>query len=395
LEDALPVAEETKGLSRVKELYQNRPKRVKELKAEGRKVIGYLCIYPVLEMMTALDLVPYRLFGDMREPITKADACLPPMVCPFLRSSLDLSLKDKYPFLDGMVMAHICDVGERMAHIWRTYIDYPYFYFMDVPHTTHKASLEMFKEEIKGFQKSLESFTGKSLSTEKLKQAIGVHNDQRALVRELYDWRKPDPPLITGTEVLQVMVALASIPVGEGNELLRGVINEIKQRKQKPPKQAARLLVWGSIIDDVSLIQMMEDAGANVVMDDICVGTRSHWSEVEVTPDPLDGIAYRYLIGIRCPRTFREAALDPKEKNYMADLENRFGYLKDYVREWNVNGVILQSVKYCDTHGYEVPAVRDYLNSLGLPSIYLEHDYSQSSLAPLRTRIQAFLEVLG
>ena len=391
----MPVAEETKGLSRVKELYQDRPQRVKELKAEGRKVIGYLCIYPVLEMMTALDLVPYRLFGDMGEPITKADACLPPMVCPFLRSVLDLALKDKYPFLDGIALAHICDVGERMAHIWRTYIDYPYFYFMDVPHTTHKAALEMFKEEIKGFQRSLESFTGKSLSSEKLKQAIGVHNDQRSLAKELYDLRKPDPPLVTGTEVLQVMVALASVPVEEGNELLREVINEIKQRKEKPQKQATRLLVWGSIIDDVSLIDTIENSGANVVMDDICVGTRSHWSEVELTPDPLDGIAYRYLEGIKCPRTFREAARDPREKNYMADLESRFGYLKDYVREWNVNGVILQSVRYCDTHGYEVPAVRDYLNTLGLPSIYLEHDYSQSSLAPLRTRIQAFLEVLG
>jgi benzoyl-CoA reductase subunit C len=395
LEDTLPVAEETKGLSRVKELYQDRTYRVKELKAEGRKVIGYLCVYPVLEMMTALDLVPYRLFGDMREPITKADACLPPMVCPFLRSSLDLALKDKYTFLDGMVMAHICDVGERMAHIWRTYIDYPYFYFMDVPHTTHKAALDMFKEEIKGFQKSLESFTGKELSSEKLKKAIGVHNDQRTLVRELYDLRKPDPPLITGTEVLQVMVALASIPVEEGNELLGEVLNEIKQREERPQKQAVRLLVWGSIIDDVSLIEMMENVGANVVMDDICVGTRSHWPKVELTPDPLDGIAYRYLVGIKCPRTFREAALDVSDKSYMADLENRFGYLKDYIKEWNVNGVILQSVKYCDTHGYEVPAVRDYLNSLGLPSIYLEHDYSQSSLAPLRTRVQAFLEVLG
>ena len=391
----MSVVEGTKGLSRVKELYQDRPHRVKELKAEGRKVIGYLCIYPVLEMMTALDLVPYRLFGDMREPITKADACLPPMVCPFLRSSLDLALKDKYPFLDGMVLAHICDVGERMAHIWRTYKEYPYFYFMDVPHTVHKAALEMFKEEIKGFQKSLESFTGKELSSERLKQAIGVHNDQRTLVRELYDLRKPDPPLITGTEVLQVMVALASIPVEEGNDLLREVINEIKQREEKPQKQAVRLLVWGSIIDDVSLIETIENVGANVVMDDICVGTRSHWPKVELTPDPLDGIANRYLEGIKCPRTFREAALDQGGKNYMANLENRFGYLKDYIKGWNVNGVILQSVRYCDTHGYEVPAVRDYLKSLGLPSIYLEHDYSQSSLAPLKTRVQAFLEVLG
>jgi len=389
------MAKESKGLTKVKEIYQDRPRRVKELKAEGRKVIGYLCAYPVLEMMTALDLVPYRVLGNMREPITKADACLPTMVCPFLRSSLDLALKDEYEFLDGMAMAHICDVGERMAHIWKTYRHYPYFYFMDVPHTVHKAALEKFKEEIKGFKKSLESFTRKELSSEKLKKAIKVHNDQRTLVRELYDLRKPDPPLVSATQVLQVMLALESIPVEEGNELLREVIDEIKERQEGPQKQAARLLIWGSIIDDVSLIETIESVGANIVMDDICVGTRFYWPEVEITQDPLDGLAYRYLVGIKCPRTCREVISDQTKKAYAADLENRFGYLKDYIKAWNVNGVILQSVRYCDTHGYEVPAVRDYLNSLGLPNTYLEHDYSQGSLAPLRTRIQAFLEILG
>jgi benzoyl-CoA reductase/2-hydroxyglutaryl-CoA dehydratase subunit BcrC/BadD/HgdB len=266
---------------------------------------------------------------------------------------------------------------------------------MDVPHTVHKAALEKFKEEIKGFKKSLESFTGKEISPEKLKKAIKIHNDQRALVRELYDLRKPDPPLVSGTEVLQIMLALESIPVEEGNKLLREVIDEIRKRKEGPQKQAARLLIWGSIVDDVPLIATIEGAGANVVMDDICVGTRFYWPEVELTQDPLDGLAYRYLVGIKCPRTFREVVSGQTKKNYMADLENRFGYLKDYIKGWNVNGVILQSVRYCDTHGYEVPALRDYLNSLDVPSVYLEHDYSQGSLAPLRTRVQAFLEVLG
>ena len=362
------MAKESKGLTKVKEIYQDRPRRVKELKAEGRKVIGYLCIYPILEMMTALDLVPYRILGDMREPITKADTCLPTMVCPFLRSCLDLALKDKYAFLDGMAMAHICDVGERMAHIWKTYRNYPYFYFMDVPHTIHEAALEKFKEEIKGFKKSLESFTGKELSSEELQKAIKIHNDQRTLVKELYDLRKLDPPLVSGTEILQIMLALESIPVEEGNELLGEVINEIKERQEGPQKQAARLLIWGSILDDVPLIETIESVGANIVMDDICVGTRFYWPEVELTQDPLDGLAYRYLVGIKCPRTFREVVSGQTNKNYMADLENRFGYLKDYIKEWNVNGVILQSVRYCDTHGYEVPAIRDYLNSLDLPN---------------------------
>jgi len=385
----------TQGLSRAKEIYQNRPRRVKELKAEKKQVMGYFCLYPVLEMLTALDIVPYRIFGDMKETITKADACLPTIVCPFVRSALDLGLKGRYDFLDGVVMCHSCEVGEKSAHIWRTYLNFSYFHFIDVPHTVHKAAQEQFKKQLNDFEKTLESFTGKELSIDKLRETIRTYNQQRALVRELYDLRKPDPPLISGTETLQVIVALMSLPVEEGNELLRQVIAEVKQSRDGSPKQAVRLLVWGSIIDNIALIEMIEDAGANVVMDDTCVGSRSHFPKVELTEDPLDGLAYRYLVELKCPRTFRETAFGETKKDYMADLESRFGYLRDYAQEWNVKGVILQSVRYCDIHGYEVPGLKDYLDNIGLPNIYLEHDYSEAALAPLRTRVQAFLEVIG
>ena len=386
---------ESQGLTRVREIYQDRTHRVKELKAEGKKVIGYLCIYPVLEMMTALDLVPYRIFGDMREPITKADACLPTVVCPFIRSALDLGLKGKYDLLDGVVMAHVCDVGEKTAHIWNIYLNPPYFHFIDTPHTAHEAAQKQHKELLKDFKKTLELLTGKELPPRRLKEAIEAHNQQRALVRELYNLRKPDPPHISGTETLQVMVALMSIPIDEGSKLLRQVITEVKERKDGPQKKPVRLLLWGSIIDDIALIEMIEKLEANVVIDDTCVGSRFYFPDVELTDDPLDGLAYRYLVELKCPRTFREAVFGETKKDYMADLESRFSYLKDYASEWDVRGVILQSVRYCDIHGYEVPGVKDYLDNIGLPNIYLEHDYSQAALAPLRTRVQAFLEVIG
>ncbi len=388
------VAEESKGLTRVREIYRDRTYRVKELKAEGRKVIGYLCIYPALEMITALDLVPYRIFGDMKEPITKADACLPTVVCPFLRSSLDLGLKGNYDFLDGVVMAHTCEVAEKTAHIWRTDLTPPYCHFIDMPHTTHKAAQKYLKEQFKDFKKTLESFTGKELSLRRLKEAIEAHNQQRALVRELYDLRKPDPPLISGTETLQVVVASMSLPVEEGSNLLRQVINEVKERKNGPQKKPVRLLVWGSIIDEIAFIEMIEGLGANLVMDDTCVGSRAYFSDVELTEDPLDGLAYHYLVEIKCPRTFKEAVFGETKKDHMADLESRFSYLRDYAEEWTIKGVILQSLRYCDIHGYEVPGLKDYFDSIGLPSIYLEYDYSQAALAPLRTRVQAFLEVI-
>lgn len=384
------------GLPRVKEIYQKRDSRAKELKKEGKKVIGYLDIYPVLEMLTALDSVPFRILGDMSEPITKADAYLPTVVCPFLRSCLDLGLKGRYDFLDGVVMAHTCEVAEKMAHIWRIYLNPPYAHFIDTPHTTHEVARRQHKKLLEDFKKTLESFTGKTLTEASLHEAIKIHNQQRALVRELYDLRKPDPPLISGTETLQVMVALASLPVEEGNELLNQVISEVKERQDGPPKQPARLLIWGSMIDNTALIDMIENVGANVVIDDIGIGSRAYFPPVELTDDPLDGLAYRYLVALKSPRTFRETVLsEANRKDYMTDLENRFGYLKDYAKEWNVNGVILEVLRYCDSHGYEVPGLRDYFDSIGLPSIYLEHDYSQSALAQLRTRVQAFLEVIG
>ncbi len=389
------VAETNQGLTRVREIYQDGPRRVKELQAQGNKIFGYLCIYPVLEFLTALDLVPYRIFGDMREPITRADNFMPTVVCPFLRSCLDLGLKGRYEFLDGIVTTHICDVGASLHSSWDYAVRTPFAYHIDTPHTVHETSREHHRGLLDGFKKALESYTGKEITPERLREAIKVHNRQRALMRELYDLRKLDPPLVSGGETIQVAKALMSLPVEEGNKLLEEVISEVREREDGPQKKSARLLVWGSILDDTALTEMIEDLDANIVMDDTCVGSRAYFSDVELTDDPIDGLAHHYLVDIKCPRTFRAGDFNATTKDYMADLESRFSYLADYARDWKVDGVILESVRYCDTHGYEVPQLRDYFNSIGLPSIYLEHDYTEGALAPLRTRAQGFLEIIG
>ncbi len=386
----------TTGLKRVKEIYDRRAARAEELKAEGKKVIGYLDIYPVVEMLTALDLVPYRLLGDINETITRADACLPTVVCPFLRSVMDLGLKGKYDFLDGVVFAHGCEVSEKTTHIWRMSLEPAYTHFIDTPHTTHRAARQQHRVLLEDFKRTLENLTGQELTAARLRQAVDTHNRQRSLVRELYDLRKPDPPRISGVETVRVMVAVASLPAAEANGLLEQVITEVRERRDGPAQAGARLMTWGSIIDNTALVDLVESLGGNVVMDDTTIGSRDYFPLVEATDDPLDGLADRYLVALRSPRTFRDTGPGSDgKKDYQADLENRFGYLGDYARDWNVNGVILQALRYCDIHGYEVPALKDYLENIGLPSIYLEHDYSKAALAQLRTRVQAFLEIIG
>ncbi len=382
------------GMAAVRDLYFKREQRVKELKSTGCKVIGYVCLYPVTELVTAAGMVPYRVFGDMAEPITRADLHMAAVVCPFMRSCLDIGMKGRYDFLDGILFAHVCDVACMLPGMWRQSVPTPYTHFLDTPHTTRPPARQYFRNLLNDFKKSLEEYAGQPLTAEKIKSAIYEHNQQKAMVRDLYDLRKKDPPLISGVETLMLLKVLMSLPVTEGNSLLRNVLHELDTRKVSGIHKKARLFIWGSIIDDTAFIEMIENLDADVVIDDLCIGSRAYFSDVPITADPLDGLAQYYLVDLKCPRTLRDPVLKGNKKDYLADLENRFGYLKEYITGWNVNGAVLQSVRYCDGHGYEVPMVKDYLESLGIPAIYVEHDYSKAALSQLRTRIQGLTEII-
>lgn len=391
----MAVLKGNKGIRRAREIYQDRCRIGRELKTDGNTVVGYVCFYAPVELMSALGMIPFKISGSMKERAAEADRFLPRTFCPFIRSVLALSLSGKYDFLDGVVMVHTCDAMERTSRVWESVADFPYVHYMDVPTKPDKMHQEALREEINDFRKTLESFAGKDLQPQKLRKAIGRHNQQRHLVRKLYGLTRSAPPLIYGKEIMEVIGAVSSLPVKEGNELLRQVIAEVQERKDGPEKGFARVLVWGSVLEDPVLIEIIENAGANVVIDDTCTGTRGYFADINLNKDPLDALAYHCLVDLKCPRTFREAHGSKGKKDYLADLEARFGYLKEFAQRWKVDGAILQSVKYCDCHGFEVPQVKDYFNTLEIQSLYLEHDYTEQGLKALKTRVEAFLEMFG
>lgn len=378
---------QAKGLERAQELQQHWGARAKELKAQGKKVVGYLCCYPPVEFLTALDLVPFRIQGSVRTPISFADTYLETIMCPFMRSCFDRALQGEYAFLDGFVVPHSCDTVQRIYDIWRAYQKIPYTHFINVPHMLFPSSYHFFQQELERFQSSLEQFTGKKITTEALQKAIALHNENRALIRELYQLRKP--PLITGTEVLQTIIAGTTVPVAESSQLLREVIAQVRARQPLPARP--RLLLYGSELDDIPFTELVESCGAHIVMDDICTGSRAHWTPVANSADPVAALAERYLNGINCPRTYRR-----RTGSHQEDLEQRFGYLRDFVREWGVQGVIFYIIRYCDTHELDVPDVKEYLEkTVGVPALVIEDDYNLPAYGQLRNRVEAFLEMLS
>jgi bzd-type benzoyl-CoA reductase N subunit len=379
-----------KGLVLAEKYYQDYGSRARELGGQGKRIMGYLCAFVPVEIITAAGFIPFRIKGDTSEPITKADAEMETIVCPLVRSCFDMALKGKYGFINGIVIPHACDSICRTYEIWQYALNLPYSHLINMPHGTDDSSLEFYKAELETFRKSLGGFAGRGISDESLKEAIALYNQNRAKVRELYELRKATPPLISGTEVVKVLMAAVSLPVAEATELIGSVITEVKQRKAAPAPKSARLMVVGAQVDSMAFIDLAEKSGAWVVADDLCPGARESLADVNVTADPVAGIAERYLRKIYCGRTFRE-----REGSYGEYMEERFGHIARAVKDFRVDGVILYVYKYCDPFGFEVPQMKSYIESKGTPVLYLEDEYSMSTIGRLRTRIQAFLELLG
>jgi len=379
--NALPSAEK---------YYEEYGLRAKELKAAGKKVIGYLTALGPVEIMTAAGVVPIRLKGNVSEPITKGDAYMETIVCPFVRNVFDAAVKGKYAFLDGMVLPHQCDSIDRTNDVWSSSLKLPYWHFLNVPHVTDDPSIEFMREILRVFISTLEKFTGKKITDEAIAQAVKSHNENRLLMRELYSLRKSDPPLISGVEMMKVLVAAMSLPVKESSALIRSIAKEVKQRKTPSVEKRARIMLVGDQIDDAAIVDAIEGAGASLVMDGLSIGSKMYWGDVDVTSDPVQGIAERYLRKLKIPTTFVGAG-----NTYQENLEARFGLMKQHIGEFKVNGVILFIYKYCDPYGFEVPAIKSFIESTGVPVLYLEDEYSTSTLARVKTRIEAFLEMIA
>jgi bzd-type benzoyl-CoA reductase N subunit len=378
------------GLAKAEKYYSDYGSRARELKRTGGKVVGYLSALCPVEILTAAGIVPIRLRGNVSEAVTKADAYMETIICPFVRNVFDSAVKGKYEYLDGIVLSHQCDSIDRTYDIWSHNLEFPYWHFINYPHLADKPSLAFTNEILRIFIRSLEKFTGRKITDRDLAEAVQSHNNNRRAVRELYSLRKEEKPRISGTEMMKVLIAAMSLPVEESTALVESVIEEVKQRSPGTGSGTARIMLVGDQIDDVTIVNAIESTGAHLVMDDISTGSKMYWNDVDATADPVQGITDRYLKKLKFPTTFVSEG-----DTYAETLEARFGHMRRYIKEFGVNGVILFIYKYCDPFGFEVPAIKSFIESAGTPVLYIEDEYSTSSLGRVKTRIEAFLEMIA
>jgi len=357
---------------------------INEWKAEGKKVVGFLCTYMPEEILYAADILPVRLRAPNCNETSLADVYMSHLSCTFMRSCLQFVLEDKFTFLDGLVFTNSCDVVRRLYDNIKENrrSDFHFMHFITVPHKVNEELVAWYKDEFKEFAENIEKAFEVEITEAKLRQAIDVYNETRHLLRDLYELRKSDSPPISGAETLNVVLAGNSLPKDRYNQMLRELLDELRQRKGIV-KYRARLMIAGSGgCDNPDYLGVMEEMGGLVVTDSLCFGSRYFWEPVDAKGDLMLNLARAYLKRPSCPRM-------------VDDVGERGEFVKQMVKDFKVDGVIFQRIRYCDLWGGQLLYTKKDLREAGIPLLILEREYMMRDVGQVRTRVQAFLETIG
>ena len=85
------------------------------------------------------------------------------------------------------------------------------------------------------------------------------------------------------------------------------------------------------------------------------------------------------------------------DKEYLYTIQKVWNatQLENLEKSIDVEAAIIFVLKFCDTHMFDTPQLTEELKALGFPVLSLEWDHLLSGFSQLRTRIQAFLEMVG
>lgn len=373
-------------ISRLKEAAQTLHNGfVRQWKENGGKVVGYSCTFIPEEIIHAGGLLPFRLRGVGTTSMSIGDSYFGAVNCSLPKCILQLAGQGSYAFLDGALITNGCDSMRRLEECWRKAgEDYKgtlpeYYEYFPVPHKSVDYSVDFYEEELRSMMKTLEKHFKVNISDKALKKSIKLYNEGRKLLQKFDElkYRKDVP--ISGDDAMAVLIAAHAMPQEQFIETL-GTALEKLEKAPAVSDGKKRLMLMGSASDDMDFIRVIEGAGAIVVADTVCYGSRTYSALVDEKSDPVHALSSHYLTHSICPRM-------------LGGYKTRLDYVMDVIKKAKVDGVILQNVRFCDLHGSENGIFERDLEAAGIPCMRLEREYGPlSETGRISMRIDAFME---
>ncbi|MHB8771420.1 MAG: 2-hydroxyacyl-CoA dehydratase subunit D [Syntrophales bacterium] len=354
--------------------------RLKE--KSGRKIVGTFCSYAPEEIIIAAGAHPFRIFGT-GEKARLAESHLQSYCCSLVRGALEDALGGRLAFLDGVVFPHTCDTIQRLSDIWRLNVGSCFHLDVVLPVRLDTGNARQYLADVlKRFRRELEGKLGVTIGDDDLRRAISLTNRIRGALVQIAAIAGERPEILPGADLSALTRSAMIMDRSRAAALLEEVLAELAaQPAGQPGPGRKRVILSGGVCNQPDVYSLIEEGGGTVVADDLCTGSRSYEGLIDETGDPLAAISRRYVERVVCPAKHR-------------GLAERAENLVRLARAKGAHGVIFFLLKFCDPHAFDYPYLREALEKAGIPSMVVEVEDRLPADGQLRTRFEAFLEMI-
>ena len=349
----------------------------------GGKVVGVGGLDIPEPLVHAAGMLPVVLLGN-EEEVTLANAHVEMHQCGYIRSLVDLALKDKLAFCDELLFHDCCHIVRMLVDALHTYKEgipkAKFAYFS--PLLEYETAQRYTASEMEKLKDTLQEISGNTITDEKLSESIRLFNRIKKLLVRLYDIRRERPGILSGWDVTQTVAAGMVMPREDYAVKLEELVDLVAARPA-PETKGVPVVVHGSLCERCSrsVLEEIEACGGVIVDDDLYVGSKYFNTLYKADLAPMDALLDAYLHRVSpCPTRYEER--DPGD--YLAEVYNRSG----------AKGIIMVVVKFCEAHDYLYFTAHRRFEQLGIPEMLVETVHEGAAEGQLKTRLQGFFEKL-
>ena len=352
----------------------------------GRKVIGFMPVYVPMEIIHAAGCLPLGIFGggDQMEVI-HGDAYYQSYICRIPRSTIELGVTGRLDFVDGMLFPFVCDVIRNLSGMWKMMFPNVWAKFFDTPQNFDKTiGGTYYIQELTELREGLETLTGRKVTDDDLRRSITLYNENRRLVRAVYDFRTQQPWRAPSSEIYLLMRAGLMMDVEEHNRLLVDYM-AAAAKEDRPKRDNVRVAIYGSFCEQppLNLIKSIEMAGCYIVEDDYALVNRFLRTDVPTDGDPLEALSDAYL----------QHSVETSCK-YVPKEEDKGKYHVEEVKRCRAEGVIYATPSFCDPALLDRPMITHRLTDAGIPYISFKYAENSGQMQPIREQAGTFADSL-
>jgi benzoyl-CoA reductase/2-hydroxyglutaryl-CoA dehydratase subunit BcrC/BadD/HgdB len=373
----------------VMEIHGLRIQELQEHKAKGGKVVGAFCVYVPEEIVLAAGGLCVGLCAGAEIGMAEAEKVLPRNLCPLIKSAMGFKLSKICPYFescDMIVGETTCD-GKKKA--WEILDEIVPTYVMDLPQMKSEKGRELWLKEVGRFKDEIENLTGQEVTVSSLSGSIELVNQKRQVLQRMSNLRQASPSPISGRDALLVEQVAFYDDIPRFVEKVSALCDELEERVSKgigvSDSSVPRIMISGTpmVIPNWKLPYIIETSGSVVVCEEACTGQRYFRNLVdesgETVGDLLGNLADRYL-KTDC------ACFTPNTE--------RIDHVLEYAKDYKVEGVVCSTLQFCDPYAVETHKIKNALEKEGIPVLEIETDYGQEDTGQIKTRVEAFVEML-